>query len=372
MGRQERTFVGDFEVKRGSPDVLSKLIETSNRVFRENRPEGSGMHMEFPHIFSRDNIKDTYFIERDGIPVSQASVFKWKCMINGSQISVASLGAVSTMAEYRKNGLASAIIRRIIHDIREENTSLMLVSGDLEIYKDLGCTESGLVYRTTWEKGKGQITGFRVKKVERNDRLRKAKKYHDLYEREPFRYVRNPKLMKVLLDAVWFRTPFHSTELFEITLDDVQIAYVVATHRNGDNKCEIVEYAGMREAVFCSLETICKHFDVKSVALKINPSDTGLKALCKSAGMRLHAEPSQGTIRIINPELLFLQLNTWFIENIGEEVTIKSVDDGSWSISIGKHTRDLKGIEALNGFVFGKAEGSLGVPLMLTDDLSFI
>ena len=124
--------------------LKKELLNNLEKVFGSS-DNSENMAFGITPLFSEDNISNTYYIEENGEIVSQASLYKFECNLNGSVIKVISLGAVCTLQKYRHKGYATRIIKKIIEDKKREKNHLMIVSGDIELYTKLGCVKTGKV-----------------------------------------------------------------------------------------------------------------------------------------------------------------------------------------------------------------------------------
>lgn len=358
-------------IKRGTHETREKLIRSLNSVYRPMEDPLEGMALEFPHLFSEENIHNTYYIEEDGIPVSQASVYEWTCFLNGASISVISLGSVSTLETYRHRGLSTKIIRRIMEDKTDHGFSLMLVSGDIELYTKLNCVKAGLVFSTIVNSG--PINGsWDCVKVSASDRLNHTDNYHTIYSREPYRYLRTPELSSLLINALWFKRLTHKMDLFEISREGVILSYVVVYSSISDKKGSVMEYAGDRGAILDCLPVIAQNMGWESVKMHVHPDDFSFIQLIQENSLTMESEASQGTMVVLNWENLVREINPIIMEKTGSPISIREGPGERWVITSGKRSISVNGIDQLTSLIFSNSEESLKVPLMFTDDLSYI
>ncbi len=358
-------------IKRGRPETRDKLIKILNSVYRTSENPLEGMALEFPHLFSLENIHNTYYIEDEGIPVSQASVYEWTCFLNGVNISVVSLGSVSTLEKYRHRGLSTKIIRRIMEDKRDEGFSLMLVSGEIELYTKLNCVKAGLVYSTTFHTGSAKGL-WECNVVSEEERVKHAEKYHTIYSRESYRYLRTENLTATLMNALWFKRKSHRMELFEILNVGELVAYVVVYAGISNENGSVMEYAGSRDAVVDCLPSIAQSMGWKSIRVSVNPEDYAMIHIVDKNGLAVNHVKSQGTMVVLNWNNLVDQLNPIVIERTGSPLSVKEGPGERWVITIGNRNISVNGIDGLTSLIFGDEEESLKIPLMFTNDLSYI
>ena len=358
-------------VKRGTLETANVLRKNLDLVFRPRQKPGKGMFAEFPHLLSDDNMNNTYYAEVNGKAVSQASIFKTECYLDGPRLQVASLGSVSTLQDYRHMGYSTAVIRRIIDDLTEEAFPVMLVSGEIDLYKKLDCVKTGQILKARI-KDDMEKTALDVQVVDRRTRLQRSADYWQLYSREPFRYIRTKKLMRILLDSLWFKRERYVMELLEARYHGNLQAYIVAYRKADSKSCTIMEYAGSRNAVMTMAHKANGVFGTDFSEICIHPYDSTLRLLMEMYDIHLKRESSQGTVRILNTEALADQLQPWFMENFGGTAEIIEKTDGSYILKVKNKEFVAENIGDLTKIVFGGKKGSLHVPLMFTNDLNYI
>lgn len=358
-------------INRGTLETASMLRKNLDLVFRPKQKPGEGMFSEFPHLLSDENIKNTYYAEENGKAVSQASIFKTECYLNGPRLKVASLGSVSTLGDYRHMGYSTAVIRKIINDLIKEAFPILLVSGEIDLYKKLDCVKTGQIFKAKI-KDDTERTDLNIQTVERRTRLQRSADYWQLYSREPFRYIRPKKLMRVLLDSLWFKREKYVMELLEARYHGNLQAYMVAFKKVDSNLCTIMEYAGSRNAVMTMAQKVNGILGTDSAEICIHPYDSTLRSIAELNDIHLKRENSQGTVRVLNTSALVDQLQPWFVENFGCTATISANPDGTYILKVKNKEFVAENLGDLTKIIFGGRKGSLHVPLMFTNDLNYI
>ena len=268
-------------------------------------------------------------------------------------------------------GYSTAVIRRIIDDLTEEAFPVMLVSGEIDLYKKLDCVKTGQILKARI-KDDMEKTALDVQVVDRRTRLQRSADYWQLYSREPFRYIRTKKLMRILLDSLWFKRERYVMELLEARYHGNLQAYIVAYRKADSKSCTIMEYAGSRNAVMTMAHKANGVFGTDFSEICIHPYDSTLRLLMEMYDIHLKRESSQGTVRILNTEALADQLQPWFMENFGGTAEIIEKTDGSYILKVKNKEFVAENIGDLTKIVFGGKKGSLHVPLMFTNDLNYI
>ena len=370
-----RSLNHEIEVKRGTPTILNDLVAVVNNVMRPTSPQGYRMEDEFPHLLGVGNAGNIYYVEEDGKPVSVIAVKIWKAYLADKMISVASLGSVSTLPEYRGKRYATVILDRIISDLEGRKVSLLLVSGTRDLYKRAGCIQTGRVYSYSISRESLSAISkdgrYSVRKIVRRDEA--ADWILDIYNREHYRFSRDINLMKILLDAIWFRRENWPMELFEISENGVKIAYLIGYKRGSEKRSmHVMEIAGSRSAIINSLLQILNELDADDTLLRVHPTDSSLIEILDSMGFSCQVTPVQGTVRVIDPSSLLTEIGDLSSKN-GWHCSIdhKGSDFALHCDSSSAHIEARTPSEITDAF-FGSGDRCMKIDLMFTDDLNFI
>ena len=358
------------EIRRGTISYRDSLISSLNENFRPGAGARNGMYSEFPHLFSNENIRNTYFIYKDGKPVSQASVFPMFISNRSSIIKAAAVGSVSTMKDYGNRGYATSIIKKIIDDLTTRHFSLMFVSGELELYKKQSCVKTGYISDFTIEYNKNYSeTDVKIRDAEY--RLNNYMNYFNLYKKERLRHIRTPELMKSLLNSLWFKRSGWNMELFDNNNGKFD-AYAVILKRNNMEQLNVMEYSGNRKSLIRIFHKAMDYFHVNKIKWHVYNDDTDFFQLSTKYHIDKKITYLEGTVRVLNERSLFNNLSPWFLENLGCLPSIKKTENDIFILKINKKTLEIKGYGELTNFLFGGAGYSLNIPLPFPDDLSYI
>lgn len=360
------------KVKKGTIELRDKLISNLNSVFRPGSGSNMGMALEFPHLFSDENMRNTYYIEEDGKIVSQASVFDWKCNLNGYTLKVASLGSVSTLPEYRHRGLSTKVIREVVKDKTDNGFHLLLVSGEIDLYKKIGCAKTGKVLIGTLNGEINQFNNFKTVRIGVSDRKERSFEYHKLYALEKFRYFRTPDLSKILIDSLWFKRESAVMELYEVRSSNEIQAYVVAYRQKKERTVKVMEYAGNRKAIIESLSFILKDLEGDWLKFNVNLEDLELISLCKELNISTTSSYAQGTLMCLDVNGLEEIVNSIVREKLGWDFSATQIANETWRVSIESKDYIITGRSQLTDFIFGWEDEKLAINMMFTDDLSYI
>jgi predicted acetyltransferase len=365
----------EVEVKRGKADILNDLVAVVNRVMRPTSPKGYRMEDEFPHLLGRDNAENIYYVEEDGKPVSVAAIKIWKAFLSGHMITLASLGSVSTLQEYRGKRYATIILKRIISDLEKKKVSLLIVSGTRDLYKRAGCIQTGLIYYYSIRREAlltiNKIGYYSVKRIAK--RADAAEWTLDLYNKQLNRFDRDLNLMRTLLDAIWFKRENWPMELFEITENGKRVAYFIGFKRGKESRTlNVMEMAGSQYAIFKSLSDIAEEMNADEISLRVHPADTSLVGILNSMAFPRQETSVQGTVRVIDPSSLLKELGNMVTENNWRCNIAREFNNFTLHCESNEAQIYAKIPSEITDAFFGIGNNSMRIPLMVTDDLNFI
>ena len=369
------------DVKRATKEDVQPLAELSDKVFRPSLPAGTAMGVEFAPMFSSENAQNLYFVERDGLPVSLVGMVKSRVCIHGASVSAASMGSVCTLAEYRKHHFASAMVEQVIEDF-SPSTSVLLVSGELSIYRRVGCVNFGnWVEASIDSKGASRPNGVQNRDVQIIRGVPDSSAMLKLYRNEPLRYSRSQASMEQLLatmTAPRFRNQTRAPETFAGYRHGELVAYAIASQ--SDHRPEFIrifEWAGDRSVLLDLVAAAQGHFGSTTARLMSSPSDVVLRSELLSAGASLVNTRNQGTLRVLNPTLLLQEMGDLIEELHGARLELAANETNCWNVRwIGPnadhlpgHGICLRGFDVLSSWLFDSS--GLGLPFPRTDDLNF-
>ncbi|MEA4884487.1 MAG: GNAT family N-acetyltransferase [Clostridia bacterium] len=327
---------------------IDHVLDLVNAVFS---PEDRTMGLEFPQLFRRSNLhRLRLFVDpATGAPAAHAGYVAQKLVIEGCTVPVAALGSVCTRPEYRGMGLASRLVQSIMKQAIDEGLPLMMISGDLGVYKRLGAVEAGEFLRV--EAQREQIRNLIEVMSERSGwaeaNMRPAVRSDitemaSIYRREPVRYVRSVRDFEEL---TWWRPDMkrlYSTESMWVAeaqdgcerAESVQaegqqqsvagshagaragvgaggssmLGYVVARKRkldDGRTRLHVAEYAGARWSVLLMVARMCVEYGPDLLTFTMPASDREMKALVRTARIPVRETTlPEYTIMSLNDEAL--------------------------------------------------------------------
>ena len=105
------------------------------------------MAEEFPAIFGREHVADSWVVAVGGRPVSLIGVARYTMSIDGVVVPSASIGAVCTHPDYRGRGLAGRALDAAIDDTRRRGDVIMPISGGRSLYTRRHAAPAGPYHR---------------------------------------------------------------------------------------------------------------------------------------------------------------------------------------------------------------------------------
>ena len=360
------------EVKRGTMESMHWLMETVNKVFGSENSIDFEMGFESPFLFTEENIKNTFYIDDGSKSVSQASVLLSKVSLNGVVIDVASLGSVCTLKEHRHNGLSTKIINEIIRVFTKSKVDLLLVSGEIELYKKLDCVRTGSIYIGVAHLLKNE-SDYDVRMSNNEGRIKNSYVYQNIHKSEKLRFLRTEEDFNKLMNSSSFNSEGYIVKLFEIyNWKEEIVAYAVIFKRDGDKRMRIMEYAGSRYAIMHSLGNIMEKMECTDAYFNINTEDLDLMDVCSTMEIRLRKENIPGTVRILDSNSIIQKLTPLINERTGGNFELKQETGNKWNFTSKKLSGKINGYGELTSLIFNHDRNSLGIPLMFTDDLNYI
>jgi len=284
-------------------DELDAVLDLVNSTFS---PVQRSMELEFPQLLGDANLARlrVFADPRTGRPVAHAGYVRCELAIEGCRIPVAGLGSVCTESAYRGMGLASELVRSIIHQAVAEGLAMMVISGGSNVYRRLGATDAGVFLRV--EADRKQISDLRRAAADQPlhpSTLIRVGSEDDIpamasiYRREPVRYIRSVSDFREL---AWQRPDVKRLGALERTWvgglagnDGCgpacdRLAYAVVRIRTADDGTKglhVAEFAGARWCVLQMIAHACAEYAPDSLTITVPGSDLEMAALLHHVGL---------------------------------------------------------------------------------------
>ena len=171
-------------------DRIPEAVDLANRVFRK---DGGSMLEDYPLLFSSKNVQNILCVEEDGKIVSIFGLLFRDIQILSARVKASLVGSVCTDEKYRGRGYSTFLMNEASEISKENNASLMMISGDNSIYRKFGAVDAG-VYFVHFVKP-NSFTDVDYHKAQSDD-LDRLMVFHSL---EPVRFVRDKDIFKIML-----------------------------------------------------------------------------------------------------------------------------------------------------------------------------
>ena len=291
-------------------EELEAVRKLTGTVFRPS------LVAEFPHLFNEDNVENLRVCVADGKCVSHVGMTQRGASLFGCPVRVCCVGAVSTLKEYRGQGLASACFEDAVNKAYVDGVDIMLVSGNRPLYIARGCMEVGRDTRFTLTPELLPGVAHRESMSASIELLTDASlgAVIDCYQREPVRFMRPQDDYCYALQAD--RIMGSPCDIFVVRERGEFRGYLMA-RRPHNGRSQIVEFAGDRHAILDALPQIFRRYDLSELRWQVLRHDHLFRSLCTGAGLQPVPVPTDGTVKIINFPQLMQRLRPRFEELLG-------------------------------------------------------
>jgi hypothetical protein len=200
-----------------------------------------------------------------------------------------------------------------------------------------------------------QAAEYALRRIPGDQRVEYAPVLASIYRREPYRFQRSTEQMAVLLDALWFQRRDYRQELYVIETTSSVAGYVIAfVTPNKPRYAQILEWAGDRRLIDKAWTGLMADLGVESATFHVQEKDLWMQRLVEDRNWEREVTAVQGTIKTANVDRLLHAVRP-MLEELGE---------WPWR---------YKGDEDVSSKLFTpSAEGGIGLPFILTDDLNYI
>lgn len=309
-----------MKIQNPTAEELDKLDKLVSGIFMKNTPEES-MAKWFNVLLGEDNLKHINCIYKDERPVTAVNWYSSSIKSEDAVITVGSIGAVCCDENERGKGNADTLLKHSFEQMKKEGIAVCLISGRLGIYFRNDAFVTGKEYKFNFfEKEKSN----RVVYVPNDEMYQYADIVYRLHGMRENRFIRSFEHTQKLLKGFGCPHHHHVCELYYT--DDAYVIVDVDKREECENDTfNVVEYGG--EGIKEILKHICFETD-KKLTGKIEYFD---KAVINEIN-DVEECNLNGTVKIINPEILFKQLKFTFARAGLNDVNIKETD-GKYIIS---------------------------------------
>lgn len=316
-----------INIRRAETEDMEGIIELVNQVFRKSNNFPPSMHRQFPLFLSGDNCRNLYIAEDEGRIISHNGIIKNTLFIEGHPLSTASMGSVCTHPDYRGQGIATKILKRIFENLHREQISLLTISGGRGLYKRQGaqttagktgyllnCDDSNAEKKELFCKYLNLPLEFNMQenKIPENVNV-----MADLYRKESVRYERSRYEFPLLLEAMPTAhdvpyPPHYFTLTASYKNKKRTVAGYIIGYKTRDNNLSVVEYAGESTAVFYLIAKLnnemVKNKEINQISLEVPFYRQDLIQLLNGAGYCGSPSYYNSTYKITNNERLWQEI----------------------------------------------------------------
>jgi len=291
-------------VRRLPESRLEEAVELSDMIFRS---KGGSMRKDFPLLFSKSNLQNILYIEKDGKIVSMLGLLFRKIQFFSARVQAVLVGSVCTHPSYRGRGYSTELIKEAEKISLERKAPLMMISGDNSIYRKFGAVDAGIYFTHKVESNFfSKVKYVKYKKVSSTaDR--------DfiilLHSRENVRFVRKPEDFQKMIELS--RAVDRPARIFVS-----EAAYAVMVRdEHGINNC--VESAGNPIAIADLVRSIANEDGM--VLMHTTLANCALNSLLSNENTKRRR--FMGTVKVLNKKMLIEQLTPYLEESLTDSGT---------------------------------------------------
>ncbi len=287
---------------------LPDLIDLLNQVFR---PDGGDMSREYPRHVCLDNRDNVRVIKENERILSHVATSIRPVSLGGIPTKEAGIGAVATHTDGRGKQYASILMKDAIARSVEQGADIMLISGNLGIYRRLDAVACGSFPIVRLAKSDaGHFPNFALRQATEKD----IETIAALRETQPTRYQLPLEDIKALFDCKWIMDKPSDWWMIEYEGEPVGFAVV---HFSG-SELTIMDWAGRVESLEAS-SLLFGQYDVETISFTaVSESILPLswKPFIKE---RCCFGYDDGTVLVINAKRFLDRAQSFFIERVDEQ-----------------------------------------------------
>lgn len=304
------------------------------------------MEKEFPLLLSKKNAENMRIIKEKGEVISVVNFLPRKILIEGTPISVGSIGAVCTHPDHRESGYSSKILKDVEKRMKKIGINLCLISGTRNLYKKWGAESVKSCKRYRIFAGLLDLK-YIVREYREGD-LMSLKKIYNL---QGTRYLREGVDFETLIDSGTF--PFGDTSYKRYVLEDENGLRGYIILKKTSEKIEVKEAGGERREIFDSLAFLGTELGVYKIDYILSQEKK------VPTGYLVEEEYQGGSLKIIDFVKFIDELRPYFREYINDEdvdsFKVKE-SDGKYLLSLGAEKMQIESHKELLKLIFEKKE----------------
>ncbi|TVY05380.1 GNAT family N-acetyltransferase [Paenibacillus cremeus] len=354
---------------------FKEAMSLANLMFkREGRLP---MEAAFPHIYS-DVTSHSYGLFIDDRLVSFVGFVPTIVAIGDARLNIYSVGSVCTHPDYVGQGFASKVLQSAIYHAEQAGASLILVSGNRQIYTRAGCYPFGVFaqYRIDSESAaaiaveRGNDT--RIRLMNETDLFA----VHRLFEERVVRFVSSVWDTAFLSLTVPVATARGYSHCVYVTEQQGKVdAFAVVALKSLDTEHEpfVVEYGGSPEGCAQLFAHVIEEHSLVTLKVVLPVQiERKLGAGLERSGAKWSEMGNSGTIRIVDAKRLLEQASPYLrskSEADFESLRINRTDDHKHTIVTFKERRVMVTDSELVSLLFDETPKLHDVDPVLIADL---
>ena len=149
---------------------VEALAELGARAYRVSSVE---KRREFYTDHPRFDLRDVRVVEAGGSIVASLVLYPFDAYVRGTKVQLAGVGSVAVSPEHRRRGVADALMRSALHDLRERGTAFsMLYAFRTSFYRKHGYGVAELVHQLAFAPSNlpASEEALRVRRLTQGDR----------------------------------------------------------------------------------------------------------------------------------------------------------------------------------------------------------
>ena len=297
------------------PEEMDTLRALTDTVFRP------GLMDQYPQLFNEDNRENLRVCVDAGRCVSHVGMTERGASFFGCALRVCCIGAVSTLPEYRGQGLASACFDDTVNKAYGDGVDVMIVSGNRSLYRMRGCVTVGhdtaftLAPSTTPRALSEAAFPVSVEPM-RDDELPLVQ---DCYRREPVRFLRPPDDYRHAIESGYVMN--RPTDFLVVCGEQgAFLGYLLVQRPDEAGRAAVAEFGGDRRALLAALPRLFQRYPLTELRWQVQRHDDLFRSLCEQAGLPGAPAGAPGTVKLINFPQLMERMRPRWEEMLGRKV----------------------------------------------------
>ena len=344
---------------------FDSLVRMLDEVFRPHG--GHSMGSDYPYFLREENFAQLLICRDGDRVVTHVGVLEKDVCYFGHRLKVGMVGGVGTHPDYRGRGLATKALLETFRRLRERGGHMMMISGGRGLYLRNGARSVGSFPECVIEiaqTSEAPDPGLELRECTPED----APVLSAMYRLKPARFIRS--LDEWTLHMAERFCANHASQFWLVRRGAHPAAYLIfRTYLENEQKVvSVTEWGGSARDAVQALVTLARQSGAQKVRWSTHRHERDLAAeLERAGGSQVAANTMQGTLRIVNFELLMEALSGYMAELLGEDVArdmaFKELAGESFSVRMRGQEALVTGHAQLAEFLFGGGRDALPEPI---------